>query len=106
MVYKLAALIVGMGLIACVLLGIRQLRVQAAHEMADVQNRIARHDRELWKLRAEIAKLTTPDRVEVLARKYGLLTSISDERFSVLARLEALDLTETASLDPQRGVNR
>ena len=106
MVYKLAALVVGMGLVACVLLGIRQLRVQAAHEMADVQNRIARHDRELWKLRAEIAKVTTPDRVELLARKFGMLTPISDERFSVLARLEALDLTETASLDPQHGTNR
>ena len=40
MVYKLAALIVGMGLIACVLLGIRQLRVQAAHEMANVLGQI------------------------------------------------------------------
>ena len=106
MVYKLGALIVGLGLIACVLLGIRQLRVQAAHEMADVQNRIARHDRELWKLRVEIAKLTTPDRVETLARKYGLLMPISDERFSILARLEALDLTETCSLDPQLAPNR
>ena len=99
-------MIVGMGLVACVLLGIRQLRVQAAHEMANVQSRIARHDRELWKLRAEIAKLTTPDQVEALARKFGMLTPISDERFSVLARLEALELTETASLDPRQGSNR
>ena len=106
MVYKLAALIVGFGLIACVLLGVRQLRVQAAHEMADVQRRVSRHDRELWKLRAEIAKATTPDKVEVLARQFGLLSPISDERLTALARLEALDTTETASVDPDGAASR
>ena len=99
MAYTLAALIVGMGLIACVLLGVRQLRVQAAHEMADVQRRVSNHDRELWKIRTEIAKLTTPDKIETLARKYGILTPISAERYTLLARLEALDLIETASVD-------
>ncbi len=106
MAYKLAALIVGLGLIACVLLGIRQLRVQAAHEMADVQRRVSAHDRELWKLRTEIAKLTTPDNIENLAQKYGVLTPINSERFTILARLEALDLTETASVDSSQGDSR
>ncbi len=101
MAYKLAALIVGLGVIACVLLGIRQLRVQAAHEMADVQRRVAAHDRELWKLRTEIAKLTTPDKIETLAQKFGALAPINAERYTILARLEALDLTETASVDLQ-----
>ena len=99
MAYKLATLIIGLGLIACVLLGIRQLRVQAAHEMADVQRRVASHDRDLWKLRTEIAKLTTPDNIETLAQKFGVLTPINSERYTILARLEALDLTETALLD-------
>ncbi len=102
MAYKLAALIVGLGLIACVLLGIRQLRVQAAHEMAAVQRRVSAHDRELWKLRTEIAKLTTPDNIETISQKYGVLTPINSERFTILARLEALDLTETASVDPSQ----
>jgi hypothetical protein len=102
MTYKLAALIVGLGVIACVLLGIRQLRVQAAHEMADVQRRVSAHDRELWTLRTEIAKLTTPDKIETLAQKYGVLTPINAERMSILARLEALDLTATASVDSEQ----
>lgn len=106
MAYKLAALIVGLGLIACVLLGIRQLRVQAAHEMAAVQRRVSAHDRELWKLRTEIAKLTTPDNIETIAQKYGVLTPINTERFTILARLEALDLTETASVDPAQADSR
>lgn len=106
MAYKLAALIVGLGLIACVLLGIRQLRVQAAHEMADVQRRVSAHDRELWKLRTEIAKLTIPDNIETIAQKYGVLTPINSERLTILARLEALDLTETALVDSAQSDSR
>lgn len=97
---KLATLIVGLGLIACVLLGIRQLRVQAAHEMAEVQKRVAGHDRELWKLRTQIAKLTTPDKVALLARKYGALVPIGPERYRILVRAEAQAATETVLVVP------
>ncbi len=106
MTYKLAALIVGLGVVACVLLGIRQLRVQAAHEMAEVQKRVSLHDRELWKLRTEIARVTTPDRVEALARKYGVLLPISQERFQVLVKLETAEAMQTASVEPGAGSRR
>lgn len=99
MAAKFATLIVGLGLIACVLLGIRQLRAQSAHQMAAVQRRVAMHDRELWKLRTEIAKLVTPDRIEPLTRRFGEMASISPEAYTVLARLEAIDTLDTASLD-------
>ena len=88
---KLCLLIVCLGVIACVLLGTRQQRVLAAHQMANVQKRVARHDRELWKLRTEIARLTTPERVEVLALKYGALAPISPDRLDMLVRAEAAE---------------
>ena len=96
MLAKLCVLIVALGVVSCVLLGTRQQRVLAAHQMADVQKRVARHDRELWKLRAEIARLTTPEKVQVLAMKYGKLLPIAPDRFDALVRLEAAEANETA----------
>jgi hypothetical protein len=92
---KLSVLIVGLGILACLLLGLRQLRTQAAHEMAGVQKRVARHDRELWKIRSEIARRITPDKVALLVKDYGDLQPISDERYRVLVRLESLESGET-----------
>jgi hypothetical protein len=88
MLAKLGVLVVGVGVIACGLLGIRQARIQAAHEMADVQRRIARHDRELWQLRAEISRRVTPDKAEEMGRKLGPLVGISPERYTELVRAE------------------
>jgi hypothetical protein len=106
MVAKLAVLILSLGVVSCVLLGIRQQRVMAAHEMADVQKRVARHDRELWKLRSEIARLTTPDKVEVMALKFGQLVPIATDRFSMLVQLETAELTETALTARDSGIDR
>ena len=96
MMAKLCALIVGLGVISCVLLATRQQRMLAAHQMAEVQRRVARHDRELWKLRAEIARLTTPDRARGLAVKFGVLEPISRERFEALVQAEAAELERSA----------
>ncbi len=85
---KLCVLIVSMGVIACVLLGIRQLRVQAAHEAAAVVRRAEKQNRELWKLRSEIARRVTPTNVHVAASKYGPLLPLSADRFDLLVRLE------------------
>ena len=106
MVYKIAALIVGLGLMSCALLTIRQERTQAAHEMAEVQHRVAQHDRELWKLRAEIAKQITPDKVELIARKYGMFVPINGERYQTLVRLEAEEASQTALVVPTAGSRR
>jgi hypothetical protein len=94
---KLCTLILSLGVVACLLLGTRQMRVIAAHEMAEVQKHIARHDRGLWRLRAEIARRTTPDKVEQLAARFGDLAPISPERFDVLVRTEAEEAAQVVS---------
>lgn len=105
---KLSVLILSMGVIACVLLGIRQLRLQAAHEAADVTRRAERQNRDLWMLRAEIAKRVTPQQVEIAAGKFGVLVPLREERFGELVRLEreaaeaALDQAVTVSESEDR----
>jgi hypothetical protein len=73
---KIAAVIVAMGIVAGALLSLRQLRLQAVHELADVQRRVAEHDRTLWHLRVEIAARTTPARTDELAKSLGPLEAL------------------------------
>jgi len=94
---KLCVLILSFGVVACGLLANRQMRVLAAHDMADVQKRIARHDRELWKLRAEVARRVTPEKVRELAAQFGPLAPISPERLEVLARTENEEAAQMVS---------
>ncbi|MBX3403722.1 MAG: hypothetical protein KF699_09970 [Phycisphaeraceae bacterium] len=93
---KLVFLIVGVGVVAGVLLVNRQLRIQAAHELADAQRRVAQHDRTLWRLRAEIASRVTPQRVEAAASRLGRLVAITPERFQEFVRREAEDAARNA----------
>lgn len=51
--WKLAAMVVAVGLTACALLSLRQSRFQAAHELARSQERLRRHEDEVLKLRAQ-----------------------------------------------------
>jgi hypothetical protein len=60
---KLATIIVAIGLTACGLLAMRQARLQAAHELAQAQLRIARVDERLLTLHAKIADEITPGRI-------------------------------------------
>ncbi len=83
---KLAIIIVAIGLTACGLLAMRQARLQAAHELAQAQLRIAREDERLLTLHAQIAERITPERIEALATQAGLsadeetmLDEVSDE---------------------------
>lgn len=64
---RLLAVILTLGVCACVLLAARQARIQAAHDLAEARLRIVRRDQELWKLRARIAAHVTPERVQRLA---------------------------------------
>lgn len=98
MALKLAAVILSMGLVACILLAVRQQRVQAAHDLADVQRRVMEHDRTLWRLRAEIATRVTPERLEKLASKLGPNVPINAERFAELLR-EETEASRVASVD-------
>lgn len=89
MFWKLCVLILVIGVIGGVLLTTRQLRIQAAHELADVQRRVASHDRDLWQLRVEIARRTTPDEVSMRVKKLGPLAPIGAHRYQEFARREA-----------------
>lgn len=95
---KLCVLVVSMGVIACTLLGIRQLRVQAAHEAAAVVRRGEKQNREIWKLRSEIARRVTPTQVQLSASKFGALKPLSGERFETLVRLEIEERERTTVL--------
>lgn len=96
MLAKLSLLIVSLGVLGCLLLGLRQQRTQAAHEMAEAQRRASMHDRQLWALRAEIARRITPDKIEPMAAHLGGLSPISAERYKMLMGLEAIERGETA----------
>ena len=87
---KLALVILTIGLVACILLAVRQQRVQAANELADVQRRVMEHDRTLWHLRAELAERVTPTRVDQLAAKLGPCAAITADRFADLLARESV----------------
>lgn len=76
MLPKIAAVILTIGIVGCVLLTARQLRLQAVHDLAVLQRRVAEHDRTLWHLRVEIAGNVVPRNVETLARALGPLEPI------------------------------
>ncbi|MBM4108474.1 MAG: hypothetical protein FJ255_06620 [Phycisphaerae bacterium] len=83
---KLALLILCVGLVACALLAMRQSRLQCAHELAQVQLRIARHDESLWRERVRIAQAVTPARVQEMATRLGPLRPLLAEPHQALVR--------------------
>ena len=70
---KLVAVVVALGACGCMLLALRQSRLQVASEIAQTQIRINQEDERLWVLRAAIAERVTPERVEQLAASVGPL---------------------------------
>ena len=94
---KLSAVIVTMGAVACILLAVRQQRVQAAHELADVQRRVLEHDRTLWQLRSEIAAKTMPTSIAASTKRFGPLINNSPERYREMVRREGTTSTLTAA---------
>ena len=92
---KVATLIVGLGLIACVMLSLRQQRIQAAHDLTTAQTRLAQLDRELLKVKLQIAARLTPDQVRARAERLGKLLPLSMERYQELVRIEAEEAART-----------
>ena len=80
MFLKVAATILALGLTAAGLLAMRQLRLQAVHESASIQRRVAEHDRQLWKLRGDIAAQLTPSRIKDMSNRLGPLVHIGEEK--------------------------
>ncbi|MCC6322373.1 MAG: hypothetical protein IT438_13165 [Phycisphaerales bacterium] len=85
---KIVAVILTIGTVACVLLAIRQQRVQAAHELAQVQRRVLDQDRTLWQLRSEIAARIIPSSIAANTRRFGPLAGNAPGRYRDLVRRE------------------
>lgn len=94
---KLAAVIVAVGAVAGALLCLRQLRLQAVNELAVVQRRVAEHDRTLWHLRVEIARLTTPERTQQMASNLGPLEPLRPR-----GPAPAVEVARTAEIGEER----
>lgn len=73
---KICVLVISVGVVACVLLGVRQQRLDAVGEMTRTQLRMMELDRDINVLRTEIATNILPEHVEQLAGKFGELRSI------------------------------
>jgi hypothetical protein len=76
---KLAVLTLCLGLGACALLSLRQMRTQAAHELAEARLRVLQRDNEFWRLRTRIAARVTPEHIEQLAQKINPLKPMATE---------------------------
>jgi hypothetical protein len=74
---KLLLVIVAAGAIACMLLVNRQQRIESAHEMSLIHQRLIESERMLWKVRSEIAERCRPRQMrEMIARQGGDWTAI------------------------------
>lgn len=69
--FKLGLVVLSIGVCALSLLVMRQARLQAGHEVTQTQLRIQRADERLWKMRADIAALSSPSHVRELAGTMG-----------------------------------
>jgi hypothetical protein len=89
---KIVAMIVAMGLCAAALLTVRQLRTQAAHELAQTRLRIMAQENELRRVKAQIAARVTPEHVKSMAGRIGSLKPVVSDSPApgvVAAHLEA-----------------
>lgn len=103
---KLCVLIVSVGVIGGGLLTTRQLRIQAAHELADVQRRVAEHDRQLWQLRVEIAERTLPEHVATKLDNLGPMAPIGPHRYQEFVQRELERSLDIAAVNGQEVPDR
>jgi hypothetical protein len=76
---KIAVLIVSAGLCACALLAARQMRTQAAYELAQSRLRALRIDEDVARVRAVIATCVSPERVLEMAARVNPLKPLARE---------------------------
>ena len=82
MVAKLAVLIISVALVAGALLAVRQQRIMAAHEMIRAHARIVERERDLWRLRVDIAQHLSPGRIEQIASSLGPMRPAPPEGYN------------------------
>jgi hypothetical protein len=73
---RVVAMIVAIGLCAGALLTVRQLRTQAAHELAQTRLRIMEQENDLRRLKTQIAAKVSPESVKAMAGRIGTLKPI------------------------------
>ncbi len=76
---KLAVMVVATAMTAAWLLSVRQQRIMAAHDLIQAHRRTVENEKTLWRLRVEIAKLLTPDRIEQIAGAAGPMRPMTPE---------------------------
>jgi cell division protein FtsL len=69
---KLLVIVLAIGLIAAALLMIRQQRLDAVHEMAQIHRRVNEQQTSLWLMRTRIADRCRPDRIREAAQELGV----------------------------------
>ncbi|MFG0330806.1 MAG: hypothetical protein ACF8PN_13030 [Phycisphaerales bacterium] len=86
---KFVALILTAGSTACGLLVIRQGRIDAAHDMARLHNRILDHEQALWAIRLQVHESVRSDRVVELVRRFEAESGVPMVPFRLEACLAA-----------------
>lgn len=83
---KIAVLIVSAGLCACALLAARQMRTQAAYELAQARLRAVRIDEDVSRIRAVIATRVSPERVLEMAARANPMKPLARDRQPIRAQ--------------------
>ncbi|MSQ90298.1 MAG: hypothetical protein EXS01_02735 [Phycisphaerales bacterium] len=66
---KVAAIVVGIGILACGVLVQRQQRYELARDISRAHWRMLEQERTLWSLRAEIARRTRPEELRTAVHR-------------------------------------
>ncbi len=69
MFWKIAALVLGIGVLACGVLVQRQQRYELARDISRAHWRMLEQEHTLWTLRAEIARRTRPEEVRMAVER-------------------------------------
>ncbi len=83
---KLFVMVIFVWLCGSALLGLRQLRIQAIHEMAEARGRVVQRDAELFMIRAKIAEQVTPGHLGELIESLGPMEPGVPERLEQLVQ--------------------
>lgn len=100
MLPKLVALILIAGATACGLLVIRQHRIDAAHQMSAIHQRLLQHEQRLWKLRVAIHERLRQDQVALMAEN---LAAEQDVALSPILLEECIVRLQDAAADASEG---
>jgi hypothetical protein len=104
---KLLLVILTAGATGVALLVLRQHRIDAAHEMSIIHQRVIAHERALWRLRTEVAERCRPAEIRRLIvdreESWHAVPSPDAAPFDPLVPIPADAAVHTARVDPPVG---